>query len=195
VAAGSAGVGFAATARSSYAASTRKGGVPRHAHDLVERLDITHRVVDRIVVMGCPSEPLPALSIAPVPVEAGPEVADPAARVPEWIVDSSAIEHASDPLPIVGGIVADEDGPPAAQVILEPGRESRGDLGVGREPSADERFRRVGGVRGGVEQAPVKRLARVVVNGPELGQHAMDRAGATCLTVDEYPWCVLTHPA
>src|SRR5215471_13875116 len=136
--------------------------------------------------MGCPSEPLPALSVAPVPVESGPEVADPAAGVPEWIVDTSAIEHASDPLPVVGGIVADEDRPPAAQMILEPGRESLSDFGVGREPSADDWYRRVGGVRGRVEQASMKRVTAVVVNGPELGQHAVYRAGAACLTVDEY---------
>src|SRR5258708_36048948 len=92
-----------------WAASALEGVVLHHPHDRVERLDIPHRVVDGIVVMGCPPEPLPALRVAPVPVEAGPEVTDAAARVPEWIVHSSAVEHASYPLPVVGGIVAHKD--------------------------------------------------------------------------------------
>src|SRR5215831_17556825 len=119
------------------APSTRETAVLHHAHDLVERLDIAHRVVDGIVVMGCPSEPFPALCVAPVPVEAGPEVTDAPGGVPEWIVESSAIEHSSDPLPVVSGIVADKDRPPAAQVISEPGSESPGDFGVRREAFAD----------------------------------------------------------
>src|SRR5262249_38113920 len=161
----------------------------------VERLDIAHRVVDGIVVMGCPPEPFPALCIAPVPVEASPEVTDAPGGVPEWVVDSSAIEHASDPLPVEGGIAADKDRPPAAQVIGQPRRESPGDFGVRREASADNRYRWVGGVRNGVKEAAVECVTRVVVNGTELGQHAIHRAGAACLTVDEYPRCVLLHPA
>src|SRR5215472_11590687 len=174
---------------------SRAGVALHHAHDLVERLGIPHRVVDGIVVMGCPPEPLPALRVAPVPVEAGPEVADTAARVPEWIVDSSPIEHAGDPLPVVGGVVAHEDGPSAAQVILEPGREPLGDFRVGCEAGANDGYRWILGVWGRVEEASVKRFTRVVVNGSELGKHAVYWAGATRLTVDEYPWCVLAHPA
>ena len=34
----------------------------------------------------------------------------------------------------------------------------------------------------------------VVVNGPELSQHAVHRTGAACLAINEYPWC-LAHPA
>ena len=74
--------------------------------------------------MGCPSKPLPALCVAPVPVETGPEVADAAAGVPEWIVHSSPIEHAGYPLPVVGRVVAHKDRPAAAEVLPEPGRET-----------------------------------------------------------------------
>src|SRR5215472_1651400 len=112
------------------APSTRETVVLHHAHDLVERLDIAHCVVDGIVVMGCPSEPHPALGLTPISVEARPEVTDAPARVPEWISDSSAIEQSGDPLPVIGGIVADKDRLPAAQVLLEPCRESLRDAGA-----------------------------------------------------------------
>ena len=96
----------------------------RHAQDLLECLHVPHRIIDRIVVMGCPSKPLPALCVAPVPVGTGPEVTDAAARVPEWIVHSSPIEHAGYPLPVVGRVVAHKDRPAAAEVLPEPGRET-----------------------------------------------------------------------
>src|SRR5215469_16132331 len=165
----------------------------RYAQDLVECFHVPHRVVDGIVVMGCPSEPLPALRLAPVPVEAGPEIADAAAGVSEWIIHSSAVEHASYPLPVVGRVVADKDRPPVAEVLPEPGSEAPGNLEVGRDPLADDADRRVVRIWGRVEQASVKGVTRVVVNGAELGQHAVHRAGAACLTVDEYPWCLLAH--
>src|SRR5215475_15227994 len=104
----------------------------RHEQDLLECLHVPHRVVDRIVVMGRPPEPLPALGLAPVPVEAGPEVADAAARVPERIVHSSPVEHASYPLPVVGGVVADKDRRAVAEVVLEPGRKTLGNFLIGR---------------------------------------------------------------
>src|SRR6185437_14781450 len=36
-------------------------------------------------------------------------------------------------------------------------------------------------------------VARVVVNGTELGQHTVHRTDAACLTVDKYPSCCLVH--
>src|ERR1700733_15051215 len=48
-----------------------RSGFLGQAQDLLERLHVAHRVVDGIVVMDGPSEPLPALGVAPVPVEAG----------------------------------------------------------------------------------------------------------------------------
>src|SRR5258708_3364490 len=121
--------------------------------------------------MSCPSEPLPALRVAPVPVEAGPEIADAAAGVPEWIIHSSPIEQASDPLPVVGRVVAHKNSPPFAEGLLEPGRKAFSNFYffVGRHPLADDAARRVVRVWGRVEQASVKRVTRVVVNGPELG--------------------------
>src|SRR5215471_16067517 len=167
----------------------------RHAQDLLECFRVPHRVVDGIMVMGCPSEPLPALCVAPVPVEACPEVADAAARVPEWIVHSSPIEHASYPLPVVGRVVAHKDRPAVAEVLLEPGRKTLGNLLVCRYAIADDADRRVVRVRRRLEQASMERVTRVVVNSPELSQHAVHWTGAACLTVDEYPWCLLAHPA
>src|SRR5215467_7293294 len=169
--------------------------VSHHAQDLVERFHVPHRVVDGIVVMGRTSEPLPALGLAPVPVEAGPEIADAAARVPEWIVHSSPIEHASYPLPVVGRVVAHKDRPAVAEVLLEPGRKTFSNFLIGRYALADDADCRVVRVRRRVEQASVERVTRVVMNGPELSQHAMHRTGAACLTVDEYPWCLLAHPS
>src|SRR5689334_11523763 len=145
--------------------------------------------------MDCPPEPLPALGVAPVPVEAGPEVADAAARVPEWIVHPSSIEHASYPLPVVGRVVAHEDRTAVAEVLSEPGRKILSNFLVSRYALAGDADRRVVRVRRRVEQASVERVARVVVNGPKLSQHAMHRADAACLAIDEYPWCHLAHPA
>src|SRR5215467_14783576 len=117
--------------------------VSHHAQDLVERFHVPHRVVDGIVVMGRTSEPLPALGLAPVPVEAGPEIADAAARVPERIIHSSPIEHASYPLPVVGRIVAHKDRPTVAEVPLEPGSKALSNVYVGRDALADNTDRRV----------------------------------------------------
>jgi len=137
----------------------------RDAQDLLECLHVPHRVVDGIVVMGCPSEPLPALCLAPVAVEAGPEVADAAAGVPERIGHSSPVEHASYPLPVVGRVVAHKDRPAVADVPLEPGRAALGNFPIGRDALADDADSRVVRVRRRVEQAPVERVPRVVVNG------------------------------
>src|SRR5258708_16603016 len=117
--------------------------------------------------MGCPSEALPALCVVPVPVEAGPEVADAAARVPEWIVHSSPIEHASYPLPVVGRVVAHKDRPAVAEVLLEPGRKTLSNFLIGRCALADDADRRVVRVRPPVEQASVERVTRVGWNSPE----------------------------
>src|SRR5215469_18649761 len=100
----------------------------RYAQDLFECLYVSHRVVDGIVVVGCLPEPLPGLRLAPVAVEAGPEVADAAAGVAERVVHPGPVEHAGYPLPVVGGIVAHEDRAAAAEVIKEPGREALGDF-------------------------------------------------------------------
>ena len=159
----------------------------------IEGLGVPERVVEGIMVMGCPAEPLPALGVAPVPVEAGPEVADAATGVPEWVVQPGPVEHGGDPLPVEGGVVADEYRPPDAEVILEPGREPRGDLRVGRQAPAGNGYRWIGRVRCRFEQPPVEGVAGVVVDGPELGQHAVHRADAARLAVDEYPWCALAH--
>src|SRR5690242_17636767 len=138
--------------------------------------------------MGGPPEPLPALCLAPVPVEAGPEIADPAARVPERVVHSGPVEHAGYPLPVVGGVVAHEDGPGAAEVLPEPGREALGDFLISGQAFADDADRGVGRVRRRLEQPSVERVTRIVVDGPEFGEHAVHRAGAAGLAVDEYPW-------
>lgn len=76
---------------------TGGSGAFGHAQDLLECLHVPHRVVDGIVVMGRLPESLPALRVAPVSVEAGPEVADAAARVPERVIHPGAIEHAGKP--------------------------------------------------------------------------------------------------
>src|SRR5580700_4914433 len=120
--------------------------------------------------MCCPSKPLPALCVGPVPVEAGPEIADAAARVPEWIVHPSPIEHASYPLPVVGGVVAHKDRAAVAEVLFEPGRKPLGNFLICRHALADDADRRVVRVRRRVEQASMERVACVVVNGPELSQ-------------------------
>jgi DNA-binding Lrp family transcriptional regulator len=165
----------------------------RHAQDLLECLHVSHRVVDGIVVMGCSPEPLPALRVAPVLVEAGPEVANAPAGVTEWIVHSRPIEHAGYPLPVVGGIVTDKDRPTVADVLFEPGRKALGNFLIHRYSLADDGDRRVIRVRRRVEQPSVERVTRVVVNGAELSQHATHRTRAPCLTVDEYPWGLLVH--
>ena len=58
----------------------RRSGFFGQAQDFLECLYVSHRVVDGIVVVGCPSQALPALGVAPVPV-----VADAAGRVPERV--------------------------------------------------------------------------------------------------------------
>src|SRR5689334_24274820 len=134
--------------------------------------------MDGIVIMGGPPEPLPALGLAPVPVEAGPEVADPAAGVAERVVHPGPVEHARYPLPVVGRVVAHEHGPGAAEVLPEPGCEAPGDFLVGRQALADDADRGVLRVRRRLEQAPVEGVTRVVVNGSELGERPMHRADA-----------------
>src|SRR5262249_35869927 len=104
-------------------------------------------------------------------------------------------EHASYPLPVVGRVVTHKDRPAVAEVLLEPGRKTLSNILIGRYALADDADRRVVRVRRRVEQAPVERVTCVVVNSPELSQHAMHRTGAACLTVEEYPWCLLAHPS
>src|ERR1700745_3833469 len=111
--------------------------------------------------MGCPSEPLPALCVAPVPVEAGPEVADAAARVPEWVLHSGPIEHASYPLPVVGRVVAHENMPRVTEVLSDPWREALGNFLISRYALADDADSGVGRVWRRVEQASVERVTRV----------------------------------
>src|SRR5689334_11114058 len=144
--------------------------------------------------MGCPPVPLPALCVAPVPVEAGPEVADAAAGVSGWVVHPGPVEHASYPLPVVGRVVAHEDRMAVAEVLSEPGRKTLSDFLVSRYALAGDADRRVVRVRRRVEQASVERVTRVVVNGPELSQHAVHRTDAACLAIDEYQRCLLAHP-
>src|SRR5580693_1201027 len=141
------------------------------------------------------SKPLPALCVAPVPVEPGPEVADAPARVPERIVHPRPIEHASYPLPVVGGVVAHKDRAAVAEALVQPGRKTLGNFLICRSALADDADRRVGRVRRRVEQASMERVTRVVVDGPELSQHAVHGTSAACLTVDEYPRCLLAHTA
>src|SRR6516225_5639811 len=95
--------------------------------------------------MGCLPELLPALCVAPVPVQAGPEVADPAAGVPEWVVHPSPVEHARYPLPVVGRVVAHEDRPPVSQVLPQPGRETLGNVLISRYALADDADRGLAG--------------------------------------------------
>src|SRR6185437_2240951 len=144
--------------------------------------------------MGRLPQSFPALCVAPVPVQAGPEVADAAAGVPERVVHSGPVEHARYPLPVVGRVVAHEDRRAVAEVPLEPGRETLRNFLIGRYARADDADRRVFRVRRRVEQPAVERITRVVVNGPELSQHAVHGTDAACLAIDEYPWC-LAHPA
>src|SRR5215475_13815834 len=82
---------------------------PGDAQDLVERLDVAHRVVDRVVVVGGPPEPLPALRFGPVAVQSGPEITDAPGGVAERIVHPGPVEQAGYPLPVVSRVVADED--------------------------------------------------------------------------------------
>src|SRR5207248_984914 len=103
-----------------------------------------------------------------VPVEAGPEVADPAARVPERVVHSGPVEHSGYPLPVVGRVVAHEDGPGTAEVFPEPGREALGDFLISRYAFTDDADRRVGRVGRRLEQPSVERVTRVVVDGSEF---------------------------
>src|SRR5579863_9123795 len=109
-----------------------------HAQDLLECLHVTHRVVDGIVVVDGPPEPLPALRVAPVPVESGPEVADAAGGVPERVIQPGPVEHAGYPLPVVGRVVAHEYRARVTEVLAQPGREAPSDFRVGREALADD---------------------------------------------------------
>ncbi len=143
-----------------------------------------------MVVDGLP-EPLPALGVAPVAVDAGPEVADPAAGVAERVVHPGPVEHPGDPLPVVGGIVTDEDRPARAEVPVQPGGEVLRYLPVGGDPRADERDGRVSRVWCSLEQPPVEGVTAVVVHSPELGQDAVDRTSTARLAVNEYPGAYL----
>src|SRR5947209_11212727 len=93
--------------------------------------------------MGGSPEPLPALGLAPVPVEASPEVADAAAGVAERVIHSGPVEQAGYPLPVVGRVVAHEDRPPVTEMPPEPGREAFSDVLIGRQALADDADRGV----------------------------------------------------
>ncbi len=63
-----------------------------------ERLDVAHRVDDRIVVTDGGTRPLPRLGVAPAAGAAGAVVADPPARMTKRAVRLHSIEQSGDPL-------------------------------------------------------------------------------------------------
>jgi hypothetical protein len=86
-----------------------------------ERLGVSERVVDRMVIVLRPPQPLPSLCVSEVTDQSCVEVGNAPTRMPERILSEVAPEVEVDPMEIVRGIVRDEDdGPARFQPFTEP---------------------------------------------------------------------------
>src|SRR5262249_48117903 len=108
-------IGIARTARSAPGVSSLT------LEDPNERLGVSERVVDRMMIVLRSAEPLPSLRVSEIADQSRVEVGDAPPRMSERVLSEVAPEVEVDPLEVVRRIVRDEDdGLARVQPFTEP---------------------------------------------------------------------------